>query len=297
MEIGTTISVTAGPDAGRKVALAPSVGLIGRAPNCTIVIADPAIEAHHVAIEVTADGHVSALQLAGRSPVLADGQALGAGCVAVRRVLEVGDTRLEIDAIDAVQARLVEQTEAHQAPVPIGPGFGDRLVEAASLRRVVYLDQVDVGAPVVVLGVGSVRLPIELCDDDGRTVDPSALPLESQVLLARREWHRDLPVVLDLTRHTGGAIAVVDDHPDQWRAQAIVRSVRHQANTAARDTEFVVAAPGDPRLERCAAVFELGARWRARWTPDTGRTQESVRLHAAGRRPETDQISTKPGST
>jgi hypothetical protein len=30
-------------------------------------------------------------------------------------------------------------------------------------------------------------------------------------------------------------------------------------------------------------LLEIGARWRARWTPDLSRPDEFVRLHAAGR--------------
>jgi hypothetical protein len=40
----------------------------------------------------------------------------------------------------------------------------------------------------------------------------------------------------------------------------------------------MLTAPGDPVLDDCRAMLEIGARWRARWTC-RGR---SVRLHAAG---------------
>lgn len=80
------IDITAGPDAGRRVELAPGRHVIGRAPVCSAAIADPAIEPFHLLIEVDGWAITRATQLAGRSPLDLDGNT----------VIEVGHSRLEV---------------------------------------------------------------------------------------------------------------------------------------------------------------------------------------------------------
>ena len=86
------------------------------------------------------------------------------------------------------------------------------------------------------------------------------------------------PVVLD-----GDVMAVVDDHPELARGEAVVRSLRSQAAAQGLTTPaYVLTAPGDPALEGCPAILQMGARWRAHWTPDVSQPQHALRLHAAG---------------
>jgi hypothetical protein len=96
------------------------------------------------------------------------------------------------------------------------------------------------------------------------------------------EW-----VVVDV--HT---LAIVDDHPKFARGQAIVHSLNSQAaQQGLTAPDVVLTAPGDPTLEGCASILELGARWRARWTPDVSQPHLSVRLHVAGRaKPRSCQV-------
>ncbi len=82
------------------------------------------------------------------------------------------------------------------------------------------------------------------------------------------------PVLLDVDRLT-----MVDDHLDLARGQAIVRSLFSQAAAQGLTAPgCLLTGPGDPALDACESVLELGARWRARWTTH----DQSVRLHAAG---------------
>jgi hypothetical protein len=79
------------------------------------------------------------------------------------------------------------------------------------------------------------------------------------------------------------ALGIVDDHPDLARGQAIVRSLHSQAaRQGLTPPAHVLTAPGDPAIEGCTAVLEIGARWRARWTPDVSSPEHSIRLHVAG---------------
>ena len=67
------------------------------------------------------------------------------------------------------------------------------------------------------------------------------------------------PVVVDVD-----TLAIVDDHPELARGQAIVRSLQltggKQGLTA---PDCVLTAPGDPALDDCTSILEIGARWRA----------------------------------
>jgi hypothetical protein len=86
------------------------------------------------------------------------------------------------------------------------------------------------------------------------------------------------PVLLEVD-----ALGIVDVHPELARGLAIVRSLHAQAASQGLTVPaFVITVPDDPALEDCTAMLELGARWRARWTPDVSRPERSIRLHAAG---------------
>ena len=82
------------------------------------------------------------------------------------------------------------------------------------------------------------------------------------------------PVVVDVD-----TLAIVDDHPELARGDAIVRSLHAQAARQGLTVPaFVLTAPDDPALDGCPSILELGARWRARWTPDVSQPHVAVRL-------------------
>ena len=86
------------------------------------------------------------------------------------------------------------------------------------------------------------------------------------------------PVVVDVD-----TLAIVDAHPELARGQAIVRSLHSQAASQGLTVPASRAhSTGDAALDGCTSILELGARWRARWTPDVSQPEHSVRLHVAG---------------
>ena len=50
---GLRLEVVGGPDAGRSVGLAAGTTVVGRAPDCDVVLRDPTLSRHHVAIRVS----------------------------------------------------------------------------------------------------------------------------------------------------------------------------------------------------------------------------------------------------
>jgi hypothetical protein len=210
-----TLDLVAGPDAGRRVVLEAGRHLVGRSTGCSVVIDDASIEAHHLMIDVSGPANVELVQLAGRVPLLVDGEAAGAGRrLRVAHSIEVGDTRLELPESDVHGRRL--------------PG-------------------------VVELGV---------------TVDALAAPVT-------------------LTAFEGSVVGIVDLDPAAGVARSVARSIASQvlrAGPILAMPELVLALPGDPRLDACSALLEVGPRWRGRWTPDATERSVTVRLHVAGAR-------------
>ncbi|MFM2076532.1 MAG: hypothetical protein RJA49_422 [Actinomycetota bacterium] len=67
-----------GPDAGGSVVLDVGRHLVGRAARTAVHCDDPALEPHHLVLEVHPDGRLTATQLTGRVPVrLVDGAPIG----------------------------------------------------------------------------------------------------------------------------------------------------------------------------------------------------------------------------
>ena len=78
----------------------------------------------------------------------------------------------------------------------------------------------------------------------------------------------------------------------RWRSSTTIQSSHavgrsparsaHRPQSSASQPLTRARTPGDPALDDCTSILEIGARWRARWTPDVSQPQHSVRLHAAG---------------
>jgi Inner membrane component of T3SS, cytoplasmic domain len=239
-----SVDVIAGPDAGRLVALHPGRHVLGRAPRSTLRLEDPAVEAHHAIVTVGADGEPSLIQLSGRRPILVDGVPAMAGePVAVAASIEIGDSLL----VRPVPAMPRPETIR---PVPVPPGLGPADLEgvlalAARVRRAA-----DLAAGGVLLGVGTVRLPIGLVDLDGDPIEPS---LELQPVLDRHERHDAHPVRAVLGRPEPVVVGLLVQGRDPAMVAArngVVRSV------VAQLSGWTVAAAVDgrtaPAVERLA---------------------------------------------
>lgn len=92
------IRVVAGPQPVGVIAIGERA-LIGRSAACGVRLSDPAVEAHHACL-VTDGRDVVVTQLAGRLPIIVDGVAIDLCGARVEHWLEVGDTRLALDAVE-----------------------------------------------------------------------------------------------------------------------------------------------------------------------------------------------------
>ena len=94
---GLVLDVVAGPDCGQSLALSPGRHTIGRGPDCSLVIADPAMSRRHATVEVSSDG-VRVTDHGSTNPI----RILGAGPIgrplAPNDELLVGHTRLRARA-------------------------------------------------------------------------------------------------------------------------------------------------------------------------------------------------------
>jgi len=270
---GMEIFVTAGPDAGRAIRLGPGRHLVGRARGAAVSLADPAVEAHHAALDVGLDGTLVVTQLAGRIALTADGRPHETGRVRAGAVVEIGATRLELGRRTA------------------GPiAHGDRWATLAAVERECYLARGR--APwVVTLGVGRVHLPLPL--------DVAVLPLSEQAAAAGAEIHDDVPVLADLAASRVRVLAVRGPHARQAIAAIVEQLPGRQSGgrawVVAADprpwlsgdrpvTVLVPAEPGAALPDGCDSVLELGAGWRATFVPDLANpTLTPIRFHARGR--------------
>ena len=143
----STFDLTAGPDAGRRLVLAAGRHVLGRARHCSAAVDDPAVEPHHALLDVSADGSVELVQLAGRTPVSVDGQPVGAGRIAAS--IEVGDSRIElVDTADLID---VTRCDDIRAVVAIGVAIQPVLERAARQPGLPVL--FDVAVPGLVVGI------------------------------------------------------------------------------------------------------------------------------------------------
>jgi S-DNA-T family DNA segregation ATPase FtsK/SpoIIIE len=103
------IEHVSGPAVTSSVVLAAGRHILGRSPDCAVQIADPEVEPHHLLIEVGAV-EATAMQLAGRFPVLVDGLPLGGRVVELgeaARLIELGSSRVRVGRLP-IRAAAVE---------------------------------------------------------------------------------------------------------------------------------------------------------------------------------------------
>src|SRR5262245_32327590 len=99
----------------------PGRYLVGRAPHCWLWIDDPAVEPHHVLVEID-DAGASVTQLAGRSPIGIDGMLVASG--RLRRILEVGDSRLELQPSRVSDPGHIARDRSHLLVRAVSLGVG-----------------------------------------------------------------------------------------------------------------------------------------------------------------------------
>ena len=87
---------TAGPDAGKRIAVTAKTVSLGRASLCELASDDPEVSERHLTLELK-DGKIS-FATAGGGAVFVDGQRLEQGTLAARQQLRVGRSLWQLDA-------------------------------------------------------------------------------------------------------------------------------------------------------------------------------------------------------
>lgn len=111
--------------------------VIGRAPDCEIVLSDPSVSRRHVALEIT-PGEVRFRELSDTNPVRLDGKRCPEGVLRVGSRLLVGLTHIELHAVDHMpQVDLTEDGSARTVvidrPPSIAEDAGSSLPQCARL--------------------------------------------------------------------------------------------------------------------------------------------------------------------
>ena len=91
------VEIESGPAVDGACSLAAGRHVVGRARGVAIHVADPLVEPHHLLLDVALDGTCTVLHLAGRLPVVVDGQpASGWVRVVAGATIDLGATRLRL---------------------------------------------------------------------------------------------------------------------------------------------------------------------------------------------------------
>lgn len=301
MEPSITLRCRAGPDAGWTRRLTPGRYWLGRAPG-DLRVADPALEAHHALVTVSASGDVALLQTSGRSPLCVDGVAIDGRTVLGRSsVIEVGCSRLElVDAGLFEVGAAVTHTGAVFAPLDDSVDelarFERDLERMTPALRRAQVDDHRAGALEV--GVVSHVLQPTVLDRTGTSLPESHWPHPVTAAIERHLRH-DVPLRIRLDR--GRSVAIVGPHRD-----AIVAHLLDQLGSTRRATALVLDPAGaddfahvvehvdrpiivgcatlDEVPSWCRSILEIGSTWRGTWRPDVVDDPTTIlRAHAAAR--------------
>ena len=114
---------TAGPDAGKRIAVAVRIVTLGRASACELASDDPDVSDRHLTLELK-DGKIWFAR-AGDGAVFVDGQRVEQGVLAVRQQLRVGRSLWQWEAADG----------ANDFSSFLG-NLGDKISEAAGVEKI-----------------------------------------------------------------------------------------------------------------------------------------------------------------
>lgn len=273
------LSVEAGPDSGRSIALPAGRHHIGRSPACAVRIADPAVEPHHAVLEVSAE-HCALTQLTGRWPIRVAGEARHLAPLARDVPVEIGHSRV---ALRSAEPPIVPGVQASPSAVRLGwaiaPGVPDHDLDASGAVAHASGEAVvaDLGRPgamvVAIRGDGAPAVVRSIVVQLARVGRAGCRLVPMLVDRAEAQWMSNLGACAA----GGRAVAVVD-------RVAALRSAALAELRAGGDARVIVAVPADRAVPpEATALLELGPRWRGRWNPDLDATgPRTTRLHVAG---------------
>ncbi len=115
------LSVVDGAEAGRSIDGSEDEVSIGTAPGNTLVLTDPAVSRHHVAIVATARGHL-VRDLGSTNGTLINGVSVERGYLASNAVIAIGDTRLRFEVVGGDDAATLSSDSAWGRAIGASPG-------------------------------------------------------------------------------------------------------------------------------------------------------------------------------
>lgn len=118
-----------------RFALDDDRALIGRAPDCDLILHDPEVSAHHLVLAYTDRGW-EARDLGSTNGTRLDGRPLTAEVIVVDgQRIEVGDTTLEVRDAASAPARIDPQDAFPPTPTRPGVPVGDPRTTGSILAR------------------------------------------------------------------------------------------------------------------------------------------------------------------
>jgi DNA-binding NtrC family response regulator len=124
-----SLQVISGPDRGRALHLVAGRHIIGKAPDCALVLSDPQISRHHLEVEVSTE-QVRLRDLGSRNGCFFEGARFDTLVVGVGAQVRVGETELKVSLTDEAAAHLPESPNDH---------FGGLMGDSPAMRRVFTL--------------------------------------------------------------------------------------------------------------------------------------------------------------
>jgi hypothetical protein len=270
-QAAASVSCIAGPATGRSVGLAPGRHVVGRGPAADVRLADPWLEPHALALDVSTGGQTTMTQLTGRAPAMIGGEPVdGTMAWTPGSAVHVGASRLEIRIPDEPLARRRWPAGAQRSPLSpwrrIRVGVGGRRQHSPPFDVTAALDAVrsgDIlwsqdavsdGAFQATLGWGPVdRDPTVASDVGGGWISgPTA---------------GDSPIVVDAGPGARIGVVAADRRDRCGAARAILLQLAAAAGPAEWSLVVVTDDPARwvwcewlPHLLACISADELDAR-------------------------------------
>jgi DNA-binding NtrC family response regulator len=137
-----SLLVVSGPDRGRSLRMALGRHVVGKAPDCALVLSDPLVSRHHLEVEVSTE-QLRFRDLGSRNGCFFEGARFDNLVVGVGAQVLLGETELKVAFTDDAAAHLPESRQDH---------FGELLGESPAMRRVfTLLERVAKGDSAVLL--------------------------------------------------------------------------------------------------------------------------------------------------
>ncbi len=140
---GLRLVVARGPDKGRALAIEKEEVIAGTGANCDLQLTDPTVSRSHLSLRI-ADGAVLVTDLDSTNGTLLEGRRIRSAYIATGEKLDLGATRLRLDATRA----------PFDLPLSQGERFGRLLGRSVAMRRLFSTLETVAGEDSTVLLLG-----------------------------------------------------------------------------------------------------------------------------------------------